>query len=146
MVPTPSQTVGPFFGFALPFDDDAVAARDGMRIEGQVLDGAGDPVPDALLELSSGEHFGRCRTDPEGTFHFVARRPEAGFYDLTIFARGLLRHLNTRIYEPGREGDVPVEVDESRRHTLVAKADGEVLRFDVRLRGQDDKDETVFFE
>jgi protocatechuate 3,4-dioxygenase alpha subunit len=143
MLPTPSQTVGPFFGFALPFEDDAVCAPDGVRIEGQVFDGAGEPVADALLEISAGEQFGRCRTDPEGVFHFVAREPESGFFSLAVFARGLLRHLNTRIYLPGREKEVPAAVERSRRHTLVAKSDGEVLRFDVRLQGND---ETVFFD
>lgn len=142
MVPTPSQTVGPFFGFALPFEDDATCAPGGVRIEGQVLDGAGQPVTDALLELSAGEQFGRCRTDPEGAFHFVAREPEEGFFSLTIFARGLLRQLSTRIYLPGREEAMPAVVEGSRRHTLVAKREGEVLRFDVRLQGDD---ETVFF-
>ena len=79
MTPTPSQTIGPFFGFALPFSDDAAAAPSGspdtLRIEGQVLDGAGDPVPDALLEISENDQFARCRTDAEGAFHFIVRKP-----------------------------------------------------------------------
>src|SRR5437016_4740272 len=106
MVPTPSQTVGPFFGFALPFDDGAISAADGIRIEGQVLDGASEPVPDALLEVSQEEQFGRCRTDEEGAFHFSVRPPAAGYLDVTLFARGLLRHLKTRIYFPGEEDAV----------------------------------------
>ncbi|TMC82489.1 MAG: protocatechuate 3,4-dioxygenase subunit alpha [Chloroflexi bacterium] len=143
MVPTPSQTVGPFFGFALPFDDDAISAADGIRIEGQVLDGAGQPVPDALLEVSQEGQFGRCQTDEEGAFHFTVRKPAAGFFEVTLFARGLLRHLNTRIYFPGEEDAVLASIDPKRRHTLVARGDGGVLRFDVRLQGID---ETVFFE
>ena len=142
MTPTPSQTIGPFFGFALPFEDDSVCAADGVRIEGQVLDGAGEVVPDALLEVTADDQFGRCRTDVEGAFHFVAREPGAGFISVAIFARGLLRQLNTRIYFPGREGEVPPEVDPARGHTLVAVREGAVLRFDVRLQGTD---ETVFF-
>jgi protocatechuate 3,4-dioxygenase, alpha subunit len=142
MAPTPSQTIGPFFGFALPFEDDAVCAADGLRIEGQVLDGAGQAVPDALLEVSADDQFGRCRTDEEGAFHFVAREPRVGFLSVAIFARGLLRQLNTRIYFPGREGEVPPEVDPARRHTLVALRAGEVLHHDIRLQGGD---ETVFF-
>jgi protocatechuate 3,4-dioxygenase, alpha subunit len=76
--PTPSQTVGPFFGFALPFDNDAYAvgeSRDAIRVEGQVLDGAGEPVSDALVEASQGDQFARCRTDGEGAFHFTLRKP-----------------------------------------------------------------------
>jgi protocatechuate 3,4-dioxygenase, alpha subunit len=142
VTPTPSQTVGPFFGFALPFEDDSTCAPDGVRIEGQVLDGEGAAVPDALLEVSGDDQFGRCRTDEEGAFHFVVREPRAGFLCVAIFARGLLRQLNTRIYFPGREGEVPPEVDPGRGHTLVAAREGDVLRFDVRLQGSD---ETVFF-
>lgn len=142
MTPTPSQTVGPFFGFALPFGDGPTCAADGVRIEGLVLDGGGQAVPDALLEVSGDGQFGRCRTDEEGAFHFLAREPAAGFLSVALFARGLLRQLNTRIYFPGREGEVPPEVDPARRHTLVAQRAGEVLRLDIRLQGGD---ETVFF-
>lgn len=142
MIPTPSQTVGPFFGFALPFEDDYVCSEDGFRIEGQVFDGAGEPVPDALLEVSGEDQFGRCRTDIEGAFHFVAREPGDGFLSVMVFARGLLRQLNTRMYFPGREAEMPPEVDPARRHTLVATRAAGVLRFDIRLQGSD---ETVFF-
>jgi protocatechuate 3,4-dioxygenase, alpha subunit len=142
MGPTPSQTVGPFFGIGLPFEDDYICAADGTRIEGQVLDGAGEPVPDALLEVSADDQFGRCRTDAEGAFHFVVREPRSGFLSVAVFARGLLRHLNTRIYFPGHEGEVPLDVDPSRRQTLVAWREAGLLRFDIRLQGSD---ETVFF-
>lgn len=140
-VPTPSQTVGPFFGFALPFEGDADAGGD-ERIEGRVLDGAGEPVPDALLEASHGEQFARCRTDAEGAFHFTLRRPDEGFVNVAVFARGLLRHLNTRIYFPDAAGSVPAEVDPARRQTLVARRDGAVLHHDIHLQGEQ---ETVFF-
>jgi len=80
-IPTPSQTVGPFFGFALPFaaGERAVdgAAQDRVRIEGQLLDGAGEPVPDGLLEVWQAGQFARSRTDSEGVFHFVVRQPPA---------------------------------------------------------------------
>ncbi len=156
MTPTPSQTVGPFFGFALPFEDDANAvgphARGAVRVEGQVLDGADEPVPDALLEVWHGEQFARCRTDAEGAFHFTLSRPGASagaapFLNVTVFARGLLRQLCTRIYFPderaANDGDaVLARVDPARRHTLIARKDAGALHFDVRLQGED---ETVFF-
>src|SRR5690242_13525233 len=113
--PTPSQTVGPFFGFGLPL----VEGSEGVRVEGQVLDGAGEPVPDALLEVWRGGHFGRCRTDEEGAFHLTV--PDAPFLNVTVFARGLLRHLNTRMYRPGVQDEVLERVDPGRRHTLVAR-------------------------
>jgi protocatechuate 3,4-dioxygenase, alpha subunit len=156
MNPTPSQTVGPFFGFALPFEDDANAvdphSAGAARVEGQVLDGAREPVPDALLEVWSGEQFARCRTDTEGAFHFTLSKPvasagEAPFLNVTLFARGLLRHLCTRIYfsdeRAANDADpVLARVEPQRRHTLIARKDGGVLHFDVCLQGED---ETVFF-
>jgi protocatechuate 3,4-dioxygenase alpha subunit len=156
MTPTPSQTVGPFFGFALPFSDDAEAVPAGsagaIRIEGQVFDGSGEPVTDALLELWQGDLFGRCRTDAEGAFHFTVRRPDADpgtapFINVTVFARGLLRHLCTRMYfpdeQPANDADpVLLAVDAERRQTLVARSTPGGLHFDVRLQGEG---ETVFF-
>ena len=134
--PTPSQTVGPFFGFALPLVDNT----GGVRVEGQVLDGAGEPVADALLEVWRDGHFARCRTDEEGAYHFTV--PEATFFNVTVFARGLLRHLSTRMYMPDAADEVLEQVEPGRRHTLVAERRGAVLTFDIRLQG---RDETVFF-
>ena len=152
-MPTPSQTVGPFFGFALPFEDghDAASGQAAIRIEGQVLDGSGETVPEALVELWGGQQFGRCRTDSEGVFHFTVVKPAAGeeapHLDLTIFARGLLRHLATRMYFPDEEAANASDpilklIDPARRQTLMAIPEGEVLRFDIRLQGES---ETVFF-
>ena len=172
---TPSQTVGPFFGVGLPFEKGEqvgpAGAAGSIRIEGQVLDGHGDPVPDALLEVwqpdeggqyqtvvsSTATGFGRCRTDAEGAFNFVTVKPgpsrapdghaQAPHLNVTVFARGLLRHLVTRMYfpdEPGANAADPVLklVEPARRSTLMARDDGEVLRFDIHLQGER---ETVFF-
>src|SRR3989454_7936184 len=112
---TPSQTVGPFFGVGLPLEKGEQLAPPGsagsMRTEGQVLDGGGDPVPDALLEIwQPGTGFGRARTDSEGAFTFTTVKPgalpapdgrkQAPHFNVTVFARGLLRHLVTRMYFP----------------------------------------------
>jgi protocatechuate 3,4-dioxygenase alpha subunit len=156
VTPTPSQTVGPFFGFALPFPGDHLAvdpeAPGAVRIEGQLVDGAGQPVPDGLLEAWEGDQFARSGTDPEGMFRFVVRRPahgpdgEAPHLTVTVFARGLLRHLTTRLYFPGEAANatdpILALVDPERRPTLVARDDGGVLRWDVRLQGEG---ETIFF-
>jgi protocatechuate 3,4-dioxygenase alpha subunit len=153
--PTPSQTVGPFFGFAMPFAGDAdPAAGDprALRVEGQLLDGAGEPVPDGLLEAWSGEQFARARTDPEGVFHFTVVKPgawagQAPHLDVYVFARGLLRQLVTRIYFPDEvkansADPVLAQVPPERRSTLIARMDEGVLRHDIRLQGEP---ETVFF-
>ncbi|MBM7173346.1 protocatechuate 3,4-dioxygenase subunit alpha [Streptomyces sp. G44] len=53
-LPTPSQTVGPFYGYALPFPGGGeiapVGHPDTITLHGYVYDGAGQPVPDALIE------------------------------------------------------------------------------------------------
>jgi protocatechuate 3,4-dioxygenase alpha subunit len=88
---TPSQTVGPFFHYALvPFDQEGVVAAEGVPgerivIEGRVLDGAGDPVPDAMIETWQADADGRYdhpedqRRDEIGTpgFKGAARVPTA---------------------------------------------------------------------
>lgn len=55
LAPTPAQTIGPFYGYALPFPGGGDVAPAGdpatITIRGRVLDGTGDPVPDALLEF-----------------------------------------------------------------------------------------------
>ena len=156
-IPTPSQTVGPFFGYALPFEDGrrASASQPAVRIECQLLDGAGEPVPDGLVEIWGAQQFARCRTDAEGAFNFIIEKPargstagdEAPHLDVTIFARGLLRHLATRMYFPDElaanaSDRVLSLIDPSRRHTLIAHSEGSMLRFDIRLQGDS---ETVFF-
>jgi len=147
-IPTPSQTVGPFFGFAMPFAGDAHAVAPGsdgaVRIEGQVFDGGGEPVPDAVLEISDGDQFARCGTDREGAFHFTVLK--APYFDLLVFARGLLRHLATRLYFPDanlNDDAVLQMIEPDRRHTLIASASEGGLRFDIHLQGDQ---ETVFIQ
>jgi protocatechuate 3,4-dioxygenase alpha subunit len=161
-MPTPSQTIGPFFGFALPYDGGAeLVAPDqpgAVRIEGAVLDGAGEPVTDALVELwqaggDGGYHdglFGRCPTDAHGEFAFVTVKPgrvgaQAPHINVTVFARGLLKRLVTRIYFPDEvEANAadPVLALLADRAALIADGSGGALRYDVHLQGER---ETVFF-
>ena len=76
---TPSQTVGPFFTFGLCTEPQNELPDGSVRIEGQVFDGEGAPIGDAMLELWSPAHgFGRCATDADGRFSFLVpagRRP-----------------------------------------------------------------------
>ena len=159
---TPSQTVGPFFGVGLPFEkSEQIAPPQSagvMRIEGQVLDGKGEPVPDALIEIwQPGLGFGRARTDSEGAFSFTTVKPgavpapdgrlQAPHLNVTIFGRGLLRHLVTRMYFPDEteaNATDPVLnlVEPARRGTIIANNCRDVLHFDIRLQGER---ETVFF-
>jgi protocatechuate 3,4-dioxygenase, alpha subunit len=175
---TPGQTVGPFFGLSLPYPGGPELVPPGaagaIRLHGRVLDGAGDPVPDALLELwqpgpdgsvvqepgslnRDGWTFtgwGRAATDYAGHWSFSTLRPGPGrpgaapFFALTVFARGLLDRLRTRIYLPDSEDALAADpllssLPAERRATLVATADPAGYAFDVVLQGAG---ETVFLE
>ena len=95
-LPTPSQTVGPYFGIGLPWPDGPLVVPpgrdDAIWVRGRVTDGAGAAVPDALIEtwqagpdgdfpsLSGTAQdgfrgFGRCPTDADGCFGFLTLRP-----------------------------------------------------------------------
>ena len=173
---TPGQTVGPFFHYALPYDGDSQLVPPGspgaVQLHGIVYDGAGVPVPDALLEVWQADAdgrvvqqagslhrdgwtftgFGRAAVDPAGRYTFTTVRPgptedgSAPFIAMTVFARGLLNRLFTRVYLPDDEAALASDallasVPSDRRDTLVATADEHGYRFDVRLQGED---ETVF--
>jgi protocatechuate 3,4-dioxygenase alpha subunit len=155
---TPSQTVGPFFSFGLCTRPQSQVAAEGIVLRGTVLDGAGEPVPDAMVEIwqadESGAYRGdfgwaRCGTDADGGFAFTIVRPgrvgdQAPHLNVQVFARGLLKQVHTRMYFPGDEPDELLRsVEPERRGTLVARAEDGGLRFDVHLQGDD---ETVFFD
>ncbi|TYB41938.1 protocatechuate 3,4-dioxygenase subunit alpha [Actinomadura chibensis] len=156
---TPSQTVGPFFGYALPYaaGPEVVPAwrPDAIRVRGRVLDGAGEPVPDALVEIWQADEtgevhrrpgglvrdgndfagFGRCGTDPDGGYWFSTVKPgatgdNAPYIAVLVLARGLLKPVFTRLYFPeddaAHAGDPLLGiVPAERRATLVAEREGE---------------------
>ncbi|MDQ1014799.1 protocatechuate 3,4-dioxygenase subunit alpha [Streptomyces afghaniensis] len=66
VLPTPSHTVGPFYGHALPFrggeDIAPLGHPDTVTLHGYVTDGAGDPLPDALIELWGADPDGNVPT------------------------------------------------------------------------------------
>jgi protocatechuate 3,4-dioxygenase alpha subunit len=150
---TPSQTVGPFFTIGLaPRGQNEVVADGDVRLIGRVTDVNGEPVDDALLELYQPEGWARCGTDADGRFEFRTVKPASGdgsapHIDVLVFARGLLRHVGTRIYFPDEteaNASDPVlsTLEPDARATLVAVQEDGALRFDLRLRGER---ETVFF-
>lgn len=144
MTPTPSQTVGPFFAFSLCDRPANELRAGGIRLSGRVLDGAEDPVNDALVELWHPEvGFGRCETDADGRFEFVVAEPTDGHFEVMVFARGLLKQVVTRVYFPDAHDDFLGSLPERDRSTLVAEPESDrSLRFDIRLQGEG---ETVFF-
>jgi protocatechuate 3,4-dioxygenase, alpha subunit len=105
--------------------------------------------------------FGRSATSAEGLYHILTLRPgplpcpdggtEAPHIDVSVFSRGLLDRVVTRIYfadEAAANAADPVlaSVDPDRRATLIATTEPgrpDEFRFDIRLRGDR---ETVFFD
>ena len=193
LIPTPSQTVGPFFhlGMARTEWGDLTAGHppsaltgERIAIEGRVIDGDGAPVPDALIELwqanAAGRYnhpddrqddkpldphfrgFGRVATDTEGHFRVVTVKPgpvpgrgntlQAPHINIALFARGLLKHLFTRIYfadEPANASDpllTSIEDAAARRTLLARRAEGvspALYCFDIVLQGEN---ETTFLD
>jgi protocatechuate 3,4-dioxygenase alpha subunit len=131
---TPSQTAGPFFAIGLCSEPQSELPGGSVRVEGQVFDGDGSPVEDAMLELWSPTHgFGRCSTGGEGRFSFVVPS-SADRFELMVFARGLLKPAVTRLYLDGADAE---------DDTMVARRTDDGYHFDVRLQGDA---ETRFFD
>lgn len=136
---TPSQTVGPYFAYGLaakqyayPFTSiatgdmaDETVEGERIRLVGQVIDGEGKPISDAMVEIwqadAQGRYahpadrrgsntgfvgFGRQGTgaDPHNRFVFATIKPgsvdgrQAPHLNVILFMRGLLSHAYTRIY------------------------------------------------
>jgi protocatechuate 3,4-dioxygenase, alpha subunit len=153
------------------------AGGERIVITGRILDGDGAGVPDAMIEIwqadgtgrymhplqgnaanSKFRGFARADTDKEGGYRFQTIKPgtvaglkgaqQAPHIMVALFARGMLRHLYTRIYfadetTANAADGVLALVPAARRNTLLATrgADG-AYRFDIRIQGGD---ETVFF-
>jgi protocatechuate 3,4-dioxygenase alpha subunit len=143
-------------------------------VRGTVIDGEGLPVPDAVVETWQADPagrfdhpddprgavagpagfrgFARCETATDGRYAFLTVKPGAlpggaPHVDVSVFARGLLDRVVTRLYFPGEPANaadpVLASVEPARRDTLVAVADDAGgYRFDIILQGAD---ETVFF-
>ncbi|GLR83954.1 protocatechuate 3,4-dioxygenase subunit alpha [Bradyrhizobium iriomotense] len=150
-----------------------------LRIEGKVFDGDGVAIPDCMLEIwqadaqgrfadpqdkralpnASFRGFARCGTDKDGNYSFDTikpgvvpdpdGKPQAPHLLVAVFARGMLRHLYTRIYfsdDAGLASDpVLALVPADRRATLIARREAAkpVYRLDLRVQGDE---ETVFFD
>jgi protocatechuate 3,4-dioxygenase alpha subunit len=181
---TPSATVGPYLAIGLTWPDGVWAAVEGTAggfwIRGRVFDGAGNLVPDAMVETWQADPAGgfpspedprgaascpgfrgyaRVQTiDPPGEFALHTVKPgrvpdgegglQAPHIDVSLFARGLLDRVVTRIYfadeaEANAEDVVLRSLpDDDARRTLVATPSGDGYRLDFYLQGDR---ETVFF-
>ena len=120
---TPSQTVGPFFHYALPYEAGtrvAGARRPGsIRLGGRVLDGAGAPIADSMVEIWQADEsgvfvttpriyevpepggfrgFGRCATGPGGEYEFHTVKPAAV---ATVDGRAQAPHIAMAVFARG---------------------------------------------
>lgn len=162
---TPSQTVGPFFAYGLTptqynygFDSlfTPIIARpeaqgEHILLTGQVFDGNGAPIADALLEFLQPDADGRfvatpaeaaesgfsgfarvgTGTDPQARYHVETIKPgvatpgDAPHIDVIVLMRGVLLHAFTRVYfedeATNAHDPVLLTVPEARRATLIAK-------------------------
>ena len=157
---TPGQTIGPFFGYALPYPGDRELVPRGsaaaVRLHGYVYDGEGNGVEDALLEIRQADTsgavptvsgslrrggapftgWGRSSTDADGHYWFStvepgpARPGSAPFFAVAVFARGLLDRLFTRAYLPA--GPAVLDAD-----ALLASLDAAERRAMMAVREAD---------
>ena len=180
---TPSATVGPYLAIGLTWPDGVWAAAEGTEggvwILGRVFDGAGELVPDAMIETWQADPDGgfaspedprgvasypgfrgyaRAHTvDPRGEYGVFTLKPgrvpdgegglQAPHIDVSVFARGILDRVVTRIYfadeaDANAEDVVLRGLSEDQRRTLTAEQTGDGYRLDIHLQGEH---ETVFF-
>jgi protocatechuate 3,4-dioxygenase, alpha subunit len=161
----PEGTPGAFWITGRLFDGNGEPVPDGL-IETWQADPAGrfdhpdDPRGAAKAAIAGFRGFGRSDTDAQGRFRILTVKPgalpapggrsEAPHLDVSVFSRGLLQRVITRIYFPDEavaNGADPVLTgisDPRLRSTLVACAqDDGSLRFDIHLQGAH---ETAFFD
>lgn len=168
---TANQTIGPYWHLIEDpsWSDLTRFGAEGEKIvlTGTVYDGAGAAVTDAAIEIWQSSPtaseifpaFGRSRTDGQGAFRFTTLKPgpvagpgnsqQAPHIAISIFARGLLKGLTTRLYFAGEamnELDPILSLiqDDNARRTLVARnVSANSWNLDIRLQGDG---ETVFME
>ena len=163
LVPTAEMTLGPFFPpeFAQGANDLAAGAKQSEIIEntGCVRQLDGKPLDNLVLEIWQADRegrfdnpnflgWGRAATDAQGIYRFrtikpgayAGRIPHANFL---ILYSGLMRQLQTVMFFELAKDPVLDAVPSGLRNRLVAKREGSVYRFDIRLRGEG---ETPFFD
>jgi protocatechuate 3,4-dioxygenase alpha subunit len=162
---TPSQTAGPYLAIGLcrePQNRVVPEGSDGaIWIRGMLLDGAGDPIPDGLVEIwqadATGAYrpdfgFGRCGThETGGSFAFLTVKPgrvpdqqgtlQAPHLTVFVFARGILKPLHTRMYfadedEANAADPVLSAIDPSYHAALIAQREDDGLSWDIHVQGE----------
>jgi len=163
LVPTGEMTLGPFFPreFAEGANDLAAGAKHGEVIEitGRVTQLDGRALDNLVIEIwqadSEGRFdnpaffgWGRAATDASGVYRFRTIKPgahpgRAPHVNFLLLYSGLMRQLQTAMFFEAATDPVLDAVPSHLRQRLIAKKEGTVYRFDIRLRGEG---ETPFFD
>jgi protocatechuate 3,4-dioxygenase alpha subunit len=155
LIPTASQTVGPFFSIGLsPLcqqeAQQASTPAGTIAIKGKIFDGEKTSIPDAVVEFWSNGEFVRVATNQDGSFSALLKQPsDTLHFDVLIFMRGLMRPVLTRCYigeRSEREKEIALkQVSAERLQTLLARAEGTLHNYlwDIHMQGEN---ETVFFD
>lgn len=160
---TPFQTVGPYLHLGLRAGCTPMTAPDlttPVAIQGRLLDGAGEGIPDGVLEFWAVGFamVGRVWTAADGRYRLETLKPQtrvdgdgsvhAPHFAVRVLGRGILTEYLTRVYfadEPDNLRDaVLAVVAPDRRPTLIAEAGARSeYHLDIVVQGQR---ETVFFD
>jgi protocatechuate 3,4-dioxygenase alpha subunit len=147
---TPAQGGGPYFNRALMPEGIEHAVPPGspgaLTLSGAVLDRDGNALnaPDALLEFNSTDQFARAWTGMEGSYQITLRKPPADgefapSFLVAVHVFAFSEPLYARMYfpdEPANDTDPVLRaLDPDRRDGVIARPDGDGLRFDVVLAG-----------
>lgn len=158
LVPTASQTVGPFFSIGLaPLCQKAEIAKSAsaITIRGTVFDGDRKPIPDALLEFWGSKEFARVPTSEDGTFSVILSplsqqtgKSASKHFEVLIFMRGLLKPVYTQLYlaevETLKSNPELEIIPADRIATIVASSIApNEYEWNIFMQGSN---ETVFFE
>ncbi len=163
LVPTGEMTLGPFFPreFAEGANDLAAGVKqeEVIEITGRITQLDGKALDNVIVEIwqadSKGRYdnaefygWGRAATDAEGVFRFRTIKPgapegRAPHVNFLLLYSGLMRQLQTVMFFELAKDPVLDAVPASARQRLVARREGSVYRFDIRLRGDA---ETPFFD
>jgi len=149
LIPTASQTVGPFFSIGLaPLCQDTTktASVEAITISGLVADGDGRPIPDCALEFWTAKSFARVPTSADGKYS-VMLEAQARMCEVLLFMRGLLKPVYTRMYlgSAKTDDDGLKSVPQERIATLIARPGNSSRQYvwNVKMQGEN---ETVFFD
>jgi protocatechuate 3,4-dioxygenase alpha subunit len=158
LVPSAEMTIGPFFPPEFAHGaNELFSGKDSIQITGRVTELDGKPLDNVVIEIwqadAQGRYdnpqffgWGRAATDANGVYVFRTLKPGSvegrlAHINFLILYSGLMRQLQTTMFFELAADPVLNVVKTKER--LIARREGTVYRFDLRLRGEG---ETPFFD